>query len=196
MIERGIDRLARVLAQPHSRRHAVLAAAVALTCAGPLPSAARRRATDEKPNHRHRNKDDKKRSKKSTISRDCEHFVIAAGPDENDKFKHIDDDLTIVLFPKGRNGRPKVLFKDDNKLPNGNGGKHLSVDPFTAHVGDRIEITATNAVGGGCELDGFWLHCTEGKGGMVQLTKRIRPEKCDGNKTGVFFDKVLRIRAS
>jgi hypothetical protein len=198
MIERGIDRLSRALAAPHSRRRAMLAAALVLTGAQGLPAAAQRRATGNKPKtqRQHKNKDGKKKDKKSTIPRSCERFVISAGPEKNDKFKHIDDDLFIELIPKGRNVHREVLLKDDNGLPNGDNGKHLSVKPFTAKVGDQIFIRATNEQEGGCELDEIWLHCIDRGGGSVRLTKRIKPDKCDGNHTGVFFESRLRIRSS
>jgi hypothetical protein len=192
MIERGIDRLARAMAVPHSRRQAALAVAAALTGAHALPAAAQRRATDNKSKNHRRNKN--KDGKKSTIPRNCERFVISAGPDEKDKFKHIDDDLFIELIPKGRNVHREVLLKDDNGLPNGDNGKHLSVKPFTAKIGDRIHIVATNAEKGGCELDEIWLHCIEGKGGEMRLTKRIKPEKCNGDQLGAFLNALIRIR--
>jgi hypothetical protein len=196
MIERGIDRLSRALTAPHSRRRAMLAAALVLTGAQGLPAAAQRRATGNKPKtqRQHKNKDGKKKDKKSTIPRSCERFVISAGPEKNDTFKHIDDDLFIELIPKGRNVHREVLLKDDNGLPNGDNGKHLTVKPFTAQIGDRIHIVATNAEKGGCELDEIWLHCIEGKGGEMRLTKRIKPEKCNGDQLGAFLNALIRIR--
>jgi hypothetical protein len=201
MIERGIDRLSRALAAPHSRRRAMLAAAAALLGAQGLPAAAKRRATGNKPKNQrqHKNKDGKKKGKKSTIPGNCERFVISAGPDKNDKFKHIDDDLLIELIPKGGKGGVKVLLNDHDGTVNGTvhgkTGRHLSVDPFTAKVGDQIFIRATNAQKGGCELDDIWLHCIEGRGGEMQLTKRIRPEKCDGDQLDrPFLETRIRIR--
>jgi hypothetical protein len=196
MIERGIDRLARALAAPHSRRQAVHTVAAALTGVHALPAAAQHPGTDKKPRNqdRNKNKDRKKNDKKSTIPRNCERFVISAGPDKDDKFKHIDDDLFIELIPKGRNVHREVLLKDDNGLPNGDNGKHLSVKPFTAKIGDRIHIVATNAEKGGCELDEIWLHCIESKGGEMRLTKRIKPENCNGDQLGAFLNALIRIR--
>ena len=131
------------------------------------------------------------------FDRSCRRFEISAGPKRGGKFKHIDDDLLIVLIPKGKKGRRrKILFEDDNGEANGDNGKHLKVDPFKARVGDRIQIIARNAQTGGCELDEIWLHCTESGGGKVRLSKRITPEDCraDWNRIGVFFEKVVRIR--
>jgi hypothetical protein len=177
MIERGIDRLARALAAPRSRRQAVLAAASAFAGAHVLPETTKGRASDKKPRNqdRNKNKDRKKKGKKSAIPSNCERFVISAGPDKDDKFKHIDDDLFIELIPKGRN-------------------VHRGVKPFTAKIGDRIHIVATNAEKGGCELDEIWLHCIEGKGGEMRLTKRIRPENCNGDQLGSFLNALIRIR--
>jgi hypothetical protein len=133
---------------------------------------------------------------KSAFPKDCRRFVVSAGSGRDDKFQHIDDDLRIELIPKGKKGGAKVLLDDDNRAPNGNDGAHLKIPPFTARVGDRIHIVATNAVAGGCELDEIWLHCIEGKGGKVKLTDRITPEECAANadKVGVFFDRTVRIK--
>jgi len=122
--------------------------------------------------------------------------VISAGPDRDDKFQHIDDDLLIELIPKGKKGGAKTLLEDDNDSPNGNDGDHLKVNPFTARVGDKIHIVARNEVAGGCELDEIWLHCIDGRGGRVKLLAATTPEECrsDAGKVGVFLDEIVRIK--
>ena len=136
----------------------------------------------------------KEKAKETGFSASCEQFLISAGPGKTDRFKHIDDDLFIELLPAG--GTPKVLFKDDNDAPNGPGGSHPTVEPFTAEVGDRIRIVARNEVAGGCELDAIWLHCLEGKGGSIKLLDAVTPNECkkDANTVGVFLDTTVRIR--
>lgn len=151
------------------------------------------RKSDKSKNNK--NKRAKKGKAKGTgFSAKCERFVISAGPNRTDRFKHTDDDLFIELLPAG--GNPKVLFKDDNDAPNGPGGSHLAVEPFDAQVGDRIRIVARNEVAGGCELDAIWLHCIEKKGGSVKLLDAITPAECKKNadKVGVFLDTTVRIR--
>jgi hypothetical protein len=136
----------------------------------------------------------KDKTKETGFSANCEQFLISAGPTKTDRFKHIDDDLFIELLPAG--GNPKVLFKDDNDAPNGPGGSHPAVDPFTAQVGDRIRIVARNEEAGGCELDAIWLHCLEGKGGSIKLLDAVTPNECkkDADTVGVFLDTTVRVR--
>lgn len=154
----------------------------------------RRRRREEQRDGRKKNNDD--RGRKDGFPRDCKRFVIAAGPNRDDKFQHIDDDLLIELIPKGQQGQRKVLLEDDNNSPNGNNGAHLKVNPFTAKVGDKIRIVARNEEAGGCELDEIWIHCIEGRGGKVKLTDAITPDDCraDANRVGVFEDRTVRIR--
>ncbi|MCA9879899.1 MAG: hypothetical protein KC442_19025 [Thermomicrobiales bacterium] len=154
-----------------------------------------RKSDKDKNKNTNQNKRAKKGKAKGTgFSAKCERFVISAGPNRTDRFKHTDDDLFIELLPTG--GTPKVLFKDDNDAPNGPGGSHLVVEPFDAQVGDRIRIVARNEVAGGCELDAIWLHCIEKKGGSVKLLDAITPAECkkDADKVGVFLDTTVRIR--
>ena len=180
-----IDLLARAIARPHSRRQALRAvSAVIFWTIAPHAGAQRERAGRAQRGARG----------VSGFPRRCRHFIIAAGPNRNDRFEHTDDDLLIEVIPR-KGGAAKVVFDDDNNSPNGDDGEHLSVDPFTARVGDQIRIVARNEVVGGCELDEIWLHCIEGRGGKVKLTDRILPEDCraDANRVGVFFETTLRI---
>jgi hypothetical protein len=206
MQQSSIDRVARVLARAGSRRRALVALSASLFNAGFAPVSGKKKKGDSSRNtQRKRRKDkqrdgkngnDNSRGKDEGFPRDCRRFVIAAGPDRDDKFRHIDDDLHIVLIPKGKKGGSKVLLEDDNNSPNGNNGDHLKVNPFTAKVGDKIRIEARNEVVGGCELDEIWIHCIEGRGGKVKLTDAITPEDCrsDQNRVGVFEDRTVRIR--
>lgn len=207
------DHLSRLLNRLQSRRSvALLAAALA---ASPILSAG---AKDQSPLERRRKRAEKRsgksdgkksrgkdkgkgkkgkdKAKETGFSSSCERFLISAGPSKTDRFKHIDDDLFIELLPAG--GTPKVLFKDDNDAPNGPGGSHPTVEPFTAEVGDRIRFVARNEEAGGCELDAIWLHCLEGKGGSVKLLDAITPKECqkNANTVGVFLDTTVRIRNS
>jgi hypothetical protein len=202
-----IDRLARMLAAPGSRRCA-LAAVGALVLgvpAGPLAAKKRRSPSSTIKNKRkraERRRDGKDRggskdkSGKDSFPRDCRRFVLAGGPDRDDKFKHVDDDVIIELIPKGKKGDRKILLEDDNGSPNGNNGAHLKVNPFTAKVGDKIHIVARNAVTGGCELDEIWIHCVEGKGGRVRISDAVTPSECrgDAGKVGIFLDRTVRIK--
>ncbi len=89
-----------------------------------------------------------------------------------------------------------MLFNDDNDAPNGPGGSHPTVDPFTAEVGGRIRVVACNEAAGGCELDAVWLRCLEGKGGSVKLLDAVTPaeRRKNANTVGVFLDTMVRIR--
>ncbi len=206
MQQSSIDRVARALAHAGSRRHALAVLGAAVLGAQISPASGKKRNRDSsqilqrkrrKSEQRGGKKRDKdSRGKKEGFPRDCRRFVIAAGPDRDDKFRHIDDDLLIELIPKGKNGGTKVLLEDDNNSPNGNNGDHLKVNTFTAKVGDKIHIVARNEVVGGCELDEIWIHCIEGRGGKVKLTDAITPEECRGdqNRVGVFEDRTVRIR--
>jgi hypothetical protein len=178
MDQTGIDRLARMLARRRSRRRAVVALGLAFFAfATPSGRAARNRNGN------------------SSFSRKCRRFVISAGPARDERFQHIDDDLMVEVIPKG-GGQTKVVFEDDNDLPNGDNGSHPKGLPFTARVGDHIRIVARNEAPGGCELDEIWLHCVEGRGGRVMLSERITPEDCsvDADEIGVFYDETFRIR--
>ena len=210
MEERSFDRLARALtAQGTRRRLALVGAAVVLITGAAAPGGARQRRDRprrDRDSGRKRNEDDKAKRKRDKnrgrvtvpFARNCDRFVISAGPSPNDKFKHIDDDLHIELIAKGKRGGIRVLLRDDNNSPNGPDGDHLRVEPFEARVGDRIHIVARNEVSGGCELDAIWLHCTQGGNGRVKLTDRITPEECRNraNSVGVFFEKMIRIKSS
>lgn len=206
MAPSAMDQLAEMLNGLRGRRSLALLAA-ALPAALILPAGAkdkspldrRRKRAEKRSGKRSSGKSrgkgkDKKKAKETGFSASCERFLISAGPSKTDRFKHIDDDLMIELLPAG--GNPKVLFKDDNDSPNGPGGSHPTVDPFTAQVGDRIRIVARNEVAGGCELDAIWLHCLEGKGGSVKLLDAVTPNECkkDANTVGVFLDTTVRIR--
>jgi hypothetical protein len=203
MQKQSIDRVARVLASPGSRRRALIAAGLVMCGFASESAHARRDPTgssllNKKRNRAERQDQRKKKNsgkKKGVFPKDCQRFVISAGPSTSDRFQHIDDDLLIELIPRGRKGTIKVLLKDDNDSPNGEGGSHPSVPPFTARVGDQLHIVARNEVAGGCELDEIWLHCIEGRGGKVKLTDAITPEQCraDAGRVGVFFDETLRI---
>jgi hypothetical protein len=212
MVQSPADLLSALLARAHSRRSGVLLA-MALSAALCSPTEAkdtssldrrRKRAEDRSQKRsdgksRSQNNGKKKRKGKARetgFSAKCERFLISAGPSKTDRFKHIDDDLFIELLPAA--GNPRVLFKDDNDAPNGPGGSHPTVDPFTAQVGDRIRIVARNEEAGGCELDDIWLHCLEGKGGSVKLLDAVTPKECkkDANTVGVFLDTTVRIRNS
>ena len=206
MAPSAMDQLAEMLNSLRGRRSLALLAA-ALPAALILPAGAkdksqldrRRKRAEKRSGKRSSGKSrgkgkDKKKAKETGFSASCERFLISAGPSKTDRFKHIDDDLMIELLPAG--GNPKVLFKDDNDSPNGPGGSHPTVDPFTAQVGDRIRIVARNEVAGGCELDAIWLHCLEGRGGSVKLLDAVTPNECkrDANTVGVFLDTTVRIR--
>lgn len=202
MAPSAMDQLAEMLNSLRGRRSLALLAA-ALPAALIVPAGAkdkspldrRRKRAEKRSSGKSRGKGkDKKKAKETGFSASCERFLISAGPSKTDRFKHIDDDLMIELLPAG--GNPKVLFKDDNDSPNGPGGSHPTVDPFTAQVGDRIRIVARNEVAGGCELDAIWLHCLEGRGGSVKLLDAVTPNECkkDANTVGVFLDTTVRIR--
>ena len=181
----GIDLLARALAVPRSRRQALIAAGFAIIGSGTHRAGARRTKRDQA-----------QRGLKggSAFSKKCRRFIITAGPNRDDLFDNIDDDVRIEVIPK-KGGSAKIVFEDDNNSPNGDNGEHLRVTPFTARVGDEIHIVARNEVAGGCELDEIWLHCIEGRGGKVQLTEQILPEDCrpDANRIGVFFETTVLI---
>jgi hypothetical protein len=178
-----VDLIARALATSGSRRQA-LAVAGALMVGADTAHARRRRKSERR-----------RSGRRTAFSRKCKRFVISAGPNENEEFQHIDDDVEITIIPRD-GGAPKTVFNDNNNGPNGPNGDHLSVPPFTARVGDQVHIIARNEVAGGCELDEIWLHCIEGRGGSVKLTDSISPEECasDANKIGVFFDTKVRIK--
>jgi hypothetical protein len=182
----GIDLLARAIALRQSRRQALMAAGAVIVGVDVRQATARRRTSDKAQRGSNRG---------VAFPKKCHRFIIAAGPNRDDLFQHIDDDLLIEVIPKN-GGSAKVVFNDDNKAPNGNNGEHLRVAPFSARVGDEIHIVARNEVAGGCELDEIWLHCIEGKGGEVKLTDAILPEDCraDANRIGVFFDTTVRIK--
>lgn len=200
------DQLSGLLARLQGRRNlALLAAALSTSLLVPAeakdtsPLERRRKRAEKRGGGKSRSKgkgkkNGKDKAKETGFSATCKRFLISAGPTKTDRFKHIDDDLFIELLPAG--GNPKVLFKDDNNAPNGPGGSHPTVDPFTAKVGDRIRIVARNEVAGGCELDAIWLHCLEGKGGSVKLLDAITPNECkkDADTVGVFLDTTVRIR--
>ncbi|MCC7021823.1 MAG: hypothetical protein IT338_03295 [Thermomicrobiales bacterium] len=198
-----IDRMARALAGRRSRRQSLATLGGAVVALGAESALGRKRKNGSlydrakrRAERRASKKSSSEKSKSAAFPRDCRHFVIAAGPNRDAKFKHIDDDLRIELIPKGKNASARVLLDDDNNGPNGKNGDHIKVSPFTARVGDRIRIIARNEVVGGCELDEIWLHCIEGKGGKVKLNSRITPDQCrvNANKVGVFLDKTVRIK--
>jgi hypothetical protein len=210
MKQPSIDRAARMMAHAGSRRLALAMLGASLLHVDVVPAFGKKKRSDRSQilqrkrrkaeqrggKKRNKNKNDDSKRKNEGFARDCRRFVIAAGPDRDDKFRHVDDDLVIELIPKGKRGGAKVLLEDDNNSPNGNNGDHLKVNPFTAEVGDKIRIVARNEVVGGCELDEIWIHCIEGRGGKVKLTDAITPEECrpDQNRVGVFEDRTVRIR--
>ena len=179
----AVDMLARSLAESGSRRLALAVAGSLIVGAGPAAAQRRRRSQRRRSDRR------------AAFSKKCKRFVISAGPNRNDRFKHTDDDLQIKIIPRD-GGSAKTVFNDNNNAPNGPNGDHLIVDPFTARVGDQVHIIARNEVAGGCELDEIWLHCIEGQGGEVKLTDGITPEECrsDANRIGVFFETKVRIK--
>lgn len=212
MAELGIDRLARALSRSGSRRNALLAVLTAGFAGPVVPALAKRNADTgdilkkkrkraerrgEQRKANRKKKGGKAEGKKSAFPSTCKRFVLTAGPDRNDRFQHIDDDVLIELIPSD-GGKATVLLKDDNDEPNGNGGLHLSVAPFTAKVGDKIHVVARNEEVVGCELDEIWLWCIEGKGGKIKLADAYTPEDCRANasKVGVFLDETYRIRNS
>jgi hypothetical protein len=155
MQQASIDRIARALSTPGSRRlilpavGSLILAATSHSAWGKKkkrdePTEARRKRRSKKQRDDRKNRDKSSKDKNSSFSRDCRRFVISAGPDRDDKFQHIDDDLLIELIPKGKKGGAKTLLEDDNDSPNGNNGDHLKVNPFTARVGDKIHIVARN----------------------------------------------------
>ena len=158
MRSRGIDLVARALARPRSRRHAFIAAGAIMFSAEAQQAAGQRKTRD---------KGQRGSAKGTAFSRKCRRFIIAAGPNRDDRFQHTDDDLLIEIIPK-KGGSAKIVFNDDNKGPNGPNGEHLRVTPFTARVGDQVHIVARNEVAGGCEMDEIWLHCVDGKSGKVK----------------------------
>jgi hypothetical protein len=183
MRQTAVDLLARALAMPGSRRK-TLAVAAAVVIGADSVTARRRRDSDQRGSTRG-----------AAFSRKCRRFVISAGPNRNERFDNIDDDLFIEIIPRN-GGAAKTVFNDDNNAPNGPNGDHLIVPPFTARVGDQVHIVARNEVAGGCELDEIWLHCVEGRGGKVKLTDSITPAECqsDANRIGVFFETTVRIK--
>lgn len=210
MVDAGIDRLARALSRSRSRRQALLAVLMVTATERVLPALTvrgdtndilkkkRKRAErrgEQRKQGRKKNKDGKE--KKVAFPSSCKRFVLTAGPNRNDKFQHIDDDVLIELIPSD-GGRSTVLLKDDNDEPNGNSGLHLSVAPFTAKVGDKIHVVARNEEVVGCELDEIWLWCIEGKGGNIKLADAYTPEDCraNANQVGIFLDETYRIRNS
>lgn len=201
MRQRQFDALTRALAWPASRRSVALALGMALLEPNVAVGGKNKKRSETGGRGRRRRRDKQRGSrdrkeKGNGFARDCRRFVIAAGPDRDDKFKHIDDDLLIELIPKGKRSNAKTLLEDDNDSPNGNNGAHLKVNPFTARVGDRIRIVARNEVAGGCQLDEIWIHCIEGRGGRVKLFDGLTQEECqsDANRIGVFVDETLRLK--
>jgi hypothetical protein len=178
-----VDVLARAFAASGSRRRALAIPGAMLIGADPV-TARRRRDSDQR-----------RSTGGAAFSRTCRRFVISAGPNRNEEFQHIDDNLLIEIIPRD-GGASKTVLNDNNNGPNGPNGDHLSVPPFTARVGDQVHIVARNEVVGGCELDEIWLHCVEGRGGKVKLTDSITPEECqsDANRIGVFFETTVRIK--
>jgi hypothetical protein len=182
MRETVVDVLARAFAASASRRRALAIAGSMVIGANPVR--ARRR----------RDSNQRRSTGGAAFSRTCGRFVISAGPNRNDEFQHIDDNLLIEIIPRD-GGASKTVLNDNNNGPNGPNGEHLSVAPFTARVGDQVHIVARNEVTGGCELDEIWLQCVEGRGGKVKLTDSITPEECrsDADDIGVFFETTVRI---
>lgn len=121
----------------------------------------------------------------------CSTFILAAGPNRDDKFKHVDDDFKVELRRKsGR--RWETIFDDNDGQPN-DGTKHIKPIEFRAKEGDLLRITATNRVAGGCGLDEVYLYCKNGGRGKRLLERYLcRPEEED--KLGVFLDETFRIR--
>jgi hypothetical protein len=200
MRQSQFDDLARNLDLPASRRFMALVLGATLirgsTVAGKSKKQSGSVNRGRKRRHDKQRGSRDKKDKEQGFSRDCHRFVIAAGPDRDDKFQHIDDDLLIELIAKGKKGGAKTLLEDDNDEPNGANGAHLKVNPFTARVGDRIHVVARNEEAGGCELDEIWIHCIEGRGGRVKLFDAVTPEECRGNanRVGVFVDETVRIK--
>src|SRR5690349_5575182 len=61
----------------------------------------------------------------SRLPSNCKRFILAAGNNPTDEFQHIDDDLRVVLKPKGEpKSKWRVLLDDHNGTPNGPGGDH------------------------------------------------------------------------
>lgn len=129
------------------------------------------------------------------LPRNCKRFILAAGDKPTKQFKHIDDDVQIILKPKG-SGNPRVLLDDHNGTPNGPNGAHFHPIEFDAKIGDRIEVIGTNTQGPKCELDAMYLYCATGRNKKkgVKLMDHYTCSKKQGKKTGKFFDKTFRIR--
>lgn len=136
----------------------------------------------------------------AAFDRDCTRFIISAGTDPDDKFRHVDDDLTIELVRKGKR-KPKSLVTDTNGTPNGEDGRHIKPVKFRARVGDRIRIAVRNSVGTGeddaCEFDGAWLYCDERGSRGKQVIRKFKRTEVDGKrcKSGAdFIDETFRIK--
>lgn len=124
---------------------------------------------------------------------DCDRFILAAGSDPGDKFKHVDDDFKVELQRKGHR-RWKTIFEDSDGTVN-DGGKHIRPISFRAHYGDKLRITATNKQAGGCGLDQVYLFCKGDKRGK-KLLGRTRCSGDDGKRVDyVFLEKTKRLRS-
>jgi hypothetical protein len=131
----------------------------------------------------------------SRLPSNCKRFILAAGDKPTKQFKHIDDDVQIILKPKG-SGNPRVLLDDHNGTPNGANGAHFHPLEFNAKIGDRIQVIGTNAQGPKCELDEMYLFCATGQNKKkgVKLMDHYTCSRNEGQRTGKFFDKTFRIR--
>ena len=133
----------------------------------------------------------------SRLPSNCQRFILAAGKKPTKQFKHIDDDVQIILKPKGASpSQWRVLLDDHNGTPNGPNGAHFHPIQFNAKIGDRIQVIGTNAEGPKCELDEMYLFCATG-GNRNKGKKLMDHYVCSssqGQKTGKFFDKTFRIR--
>ncbi len=123
--------------------------------------------------------------------RNCNEFILAAGDDPDKEFRHVDDDFKVELRRR-RSRRWNTIFEDDDGEIN-NGGEHIRPITFRADYGDKIRITAINAVSGGCGLDKVVLFCKGRRRGR-KLMGRYRCSSEEGNQIGVFLVEEFRLK--
>lgn len=136
----------------------------------------------------------------AAFDRNCRRFILSAGSNPEDKFRHVDDDLLVELQRKGRRGW-KTIFEDDNGTPNNEKGRIKPVK-FRARVGDKLRITVHNSEGTGspddsCEFDGAWLFCDERGSRGKQVVRRYQRTRvgsgnCRANAN--FIEETFRIK--
>ena len=126
------------------------------------------------------------------LDRNCDRFILAAGPDSEDRFKHVDDDVRIELRRRGSR-RPVVLLNDNDGTAN-DGGRHIAPIEFNAEYGDVLRIVATNKQAGGCGFDEVQLFCKGWRRGKKLLDRTVcRPRERD-RLDYEFLDESFRLR--